>query len=135
MKNIFFNIAAIDPGRSKWGVAILDHRGEILFRAIYPIELFSHTFGLLCDKYSCKLAVLGNQTNHLYFQKLIADLNIPCELIDERFSSEEARKLFFNLEPVQGWRKLLPGWLLYPHRDYDDVSAVVLGRRYLELGN
>lgn len=132
MKNNFLNIAAIDPGRFKWGLAILAPDGEIVFRAIYPIESFSHNFASLCEKYSCYLAVLGNQTNHAFFLKHLIAMGMAYELIDERFSSEEARSLFFQLSPPRGWRRLIPKWLLYPPDDYDDVAAVVLGRRYLQ---
>lgn len=55
-------------------------------------------------------------------------------LVDERLSSEEARRRYFAENPPRGWRRLLPWTLQTPPVPIDDYVAVILGERYLRRG-
>ena len=129
-----FNILAIDPGKFKWGYAIVTQQGQILKKGIESVEDLQGFAQQLQSEYQVSCIVLGNQTNSSYFHDQLKDMGLEIELIDEAYSSQEARSLFFEIHPPRGWRKLIPGFLLYPERDYDDITAVVLARRYLLKG-
>ncbi len=59
-------------------------------------------------------------------------MNLSIILVDETYSSLEARKLFFEAFPPRGWRRLIPSGMQVPPRDYDDFSAIILARRFLD---
>ena len=78
--------------------------------------------------------VIGDGTTHKYYLSIINDYfsTIDCELIDEKYSTEEARKKYFKLNPPKGWKRFFPVSLLIPDIEYDDYTAIVLAERYFE---
>lgn len=83
--------------------------------------------------YKINLIVLGNQTKSEHFFKVLSKLDIKIVLIDEKNSTLEAKDLYFEIYPPKGIKKLFPKGLLYPPRDFDDITAIVLARRYFCL--
>ena len=67
-------------------------------------------------------------------QQTLAGILPDLELIacDEAYSTEEARTLYWELNPPQGWRRLMPLGMLTPPVPLDAYAAVVLARRYLK---
>jgi hypothetical protein len=51
--------------------------------------------------------------------------------VDERGTTLEARRRYWQLFPPRGWRRLLPQGLRQPPRDWDDVVAQLLLERRL----
>ncbi len=56
---------------------------------------------------------------------------LPLATVDERFTSEEARRLYWVENPPRGWRRLLPVSMQMPPEPYDDYVAVILAQRFL----
>jgi len=52
--------------------------------------------------------------------------------VEEAHSTEEARNLYWQENPPQGWRKLMPLGMLVPDVPLDAYAAVILVRRFLE---
>ncbi|MCH3914335.1 MAG: hypothetical protein LKE29_03425 [Acidaminococcaceae bacterium] len=48
-------------------------------------------------------------------------------------STEEARKLYWQVNPPKGLRKLLPTSMQVPPENLDGLAAVVLVKRYLKM--
>jgi RNase H-fold protein (predicted Holliday junction resolvase) len=126
-------ILAIDPGREKIGVAILDLGGNVVSKAIVSFSEFTSW----CDKINAERkffrVAVGDGTGKERVIDFLEQRTIPYTLVDERGSSEEARELYFREHPPRGWRRLIPRSLLFPERNFDDWQAVVIGRRLLEL--
>ncbi|HIU63744.1 MAG TPA: pre-16S rRNA-processing nuclease YqgF [Candidatus Avacidaminococcus intestinavium] len=124
----------IDPGSSKTGLALLTCSGEIIRRRIalttnFEAELVSFLAGVLP-----RVCIIGNGTRSKEHQKRLMECWPQCTIIelDEAYSTEEARKLYWQLNPPTSWRKFLPLGLLKPPVALDDYAAVILVRRYLE---
>jgi RNase H-fold protein (predicted Holliday junction resolvase) len=126
-----FNILAIDPGRSKWGEAVVSESKEVLHQGIYPLQVLYPTVENLVKEFQIKCIALGNQTGSALFETQLEPLGVLIYLVDERYSSLEARKLFFLSHPPVGWRRFIPMTMLTPERDYDDYSAILLAKRFL----
>ena len=56
----------------------------------------------------------------------------PLYLVDEKYSTEEAKTLYWKLFPPRGWRSLIPLGLQTPPEPLDGYAAVVQVRRFLE---
>ncbi|MCL6624359.1 MAG: pre-16S rRNA-processing nuclease YqgF [Fimbriimonadales bacterium] len=131
-------ILAIDPGRSKCGVAVV--RGDtenvvILARTICEVEDLSSTLSRYCSEHSPDVLVIGNGTNSKDIQKLVRTAlpALPLLIVDERDTSLRAREKFWEVTPRRGWRRLLPSSLLDPGKPIDDFAAVVLAERALKV--
>jgi RNase H-fold protein (predicted Holliday junction resolvase) len=125
-------ILAIDPGRAKCGVAVVDIAGQVLDRRIVSLDSVGAAAAELAARYSPERIVLGGATAaKLVEQELhAACMQMPIERVDERHTSEEARAIYLVDHPARGFQKLIPGSLRVPDQPYDDYVAVILGRRW-----
>ena len=125
----------IDPGRSKTGLALVDAAGKILALHIaltenMEAELRSSTSGIALAG-----VIMGNGTNHKAIGVAVRSVlpKTPLELVGEAHSTEEARSLYWQENPPQGWRRLVPLGMLVPPEPLDAYAAVVQVRRWLSL--
>lgn len=124
-------VAGIDPGRDKCGVAVLTHAGEIIFQQVIETKNLQATFQELVKNFDLKLAVLGNGTTHKAAKEIVEKI-LPVKVIDEKHTTEEARRLYWQKKPPQGWRKFLPVSMQVPPVPVDDIVAEILAKRFLE---
>ncbi|MEN3185397.1 MAG: hypothetical protein ABDK94_01990 [Atribacterota bacterium] len=123
---------AVDPGKEKVGMAVLSEEGKIKWMGIVSVTGFQREIEGLRSRFSFQKAVLGASTGKERIIKILQELGLEIMLVDERYSSEEARELYFKESFPSFWRKILPLSFLFPRRPYDDWQAVVIGRRYLK---
>jgi RNase H-fold protein (predicted Holliday junction resolvase) len=123
-------LAALDPGRSKCGLA-LAQAGQVTAAVLPPAAALEqlgrwHGQGL-------QRVLLGNGTGSGSWRRQLQQLGLELELVDERGTTLAARERYWQLEPPRGWRRLLPAGLRPPPRDLDDVVAQLLLERHLGL--
>lgn len=130
MKN---EILAIDPGREKTGIAILNNSDVLEHKIINSEELVQIIKSLL-EKYIIKTIVMGNGTSSKKKYDLLKREFIDRDivLINEYRTRDEARKLYFQENPPKGWKKLIPLGMQVPPVPVDDYAAIVIGRKYLK---
>ena len=130
-------IVAVDPGREKCGVAVMDGGQGILHREIVAAQRLSMVVSALLAKYECQRVVLGNQT----FARSVRESLQPLidhgqaseiAMIDERGSTGEARARYWQEYPPTGWRHFIPLGLLVPPCAVDDFAAIILAERYFQ---
>ena len=124
-------IIGVDPGRDKCGIAVLNSEGELKFNGVIPTGEFESTLKKLSAQFNIELAILGNGTTHAEAEKKIIALNLPVKIVDEKFTTEIARRLYWKKNPPKGWRKLLPTTLQVPPEPVDDIVAEILVLRHL----
>lgn len=124
-------IVGIDPGRDKCGVAVLSGDAEILFEQVIETAEFENVLKKLIEQYDLQLAILGNGTTHKNAEKILRGLNLEVKVVDEKHTTEEARKLYWKKNPPQGWRKFLPTSLQVPPEPVDGIVAEILVKRHL----
>lgn len=130
MKN---EILAIDPGREKTGIAILNN-SDVLEHKIINSEELVQTIKFLLEKYIIKTIIMGNGTSSKKKYDLLKREFIDRDivLINEYRTTDEARKLYFQENPPKGWKKLIPLGMQVPPVPVDDYAAIVIGRKYLK---
>lgn len=126
-------ILAIDPGREKTGIAILNNSDVLEHKIINSEELVQIIKSLL-EKYIIKTIVMGNGTSSKKKYDLLKREFIDRDivLINEYRTTDEARKLYFQENPPKGWKKLIPLGMQVPPVPVDDYAAIVIGRKYLK---
>ncbi|MER3472447.1 MAG: resolvase [Armatimonadota bacterium] len=125
-------ILAIDPGRSKVGLAVVQSDGRVLYRAVLALEDFAREAETLCERFRPQRIVVGGGTGLRALEPLLRQLlpDVPLQVVNEAYTSEQARRRYLRENPPKGWRRLIPAFLRTPEQPYDDYVAVILAERY-----
>jgi hypothetical protein len=141
-------ILAIDPGRSKSGVAVakcpkyacgdqhaVEAACQIAFHEVVPTVDLPAKLAELSGLYDVDVVVLGNGTGSGHIAECLAACKIArVEIVDEHRTTLDARKRFFRMNPPRGLNRMIPLSLQVPCRPYDDYVAIILAERYLASG-
>jgi RNase H-fold protein (predicted Holliday junction resolvase) len=125
-------IIAIDPGTKKCGYAVVDSNLSVLQRKVAVTEKITESVRESFRVYKAEKIILGNGTNYKQIEKKLRE-NFPqlkIILIEEDFSTLEARKKYFEAHPPRGIFKIIPLSLRVPPCHYDDFVAVLLAEKY-----
>ncbi len=125
----------IDPGRDKCGVAVLTAAGEIKFQRVVPTEELDGVIKNLAAELKIISVILGDGTTHKAAAQKISAAGLKFQLVDEKHTTEEARREFWKKNPPRGWRKFLPTSMQVPPEPVDAIVAEILVRRFLNTLN
>lgn len=130
-------ILGFDPGRDKCGMAVMAKENrQVHFHQVVESAKAMATLEQLCQQFPLELVVMGNLTTaKSWQQKIKSNLppSIPIVMVDERNSSLEARDRYWQMYPPRGLTKLIPPGMRIPPRPIDDIVAILLIERYLNL--
>ncbi len=126
-------ILAIDPGREKCGVALLEKNGQALLRQVTPRkELAGKIRSILADNPVEVILIGGSTAGRAVADDLArAGIRAVPQFIAEKDSSREARERYWRENPPAGLWRFFPVSLRTPPRPIDDIAAQILGERYL----
>jgi RNase H-fold protein (predicted Holliday junction resolvase) len=134
MMNSKSAILGFDPGRQKCGLAVMASNRQLLYHQVVPAEGALATIQSLCQQFAVELVAIGDQTSaKAWFEQLAGNLpdRVRVVLVDERYSSLEARERYWQMYPPTGLARLIPKGMRVPPRPVDDIVAIVLIERYL----
>lgn len=127
-------VLGFDPGRDKCGIAVMGLDRQLYYHKVILAEEAIANIKVQLQKFTVSLIVMGDQTTaKKWKQQLNQELSKPRNiiLVDERYSTLEARDRYWQMYPPQGIIKLLPKGMRQPPRAIDDIVAVLLIERYL----
>lgn len=127
-------ILGFDPGKDKCGVAVMGLDRQLQYHEVVSSREAIATIDDLYQKYPISLLVMGDQTTSKRWKQEIQEKLSPTVniiLVNERYSSLEARDRFWLMYPPKGLTKLLPKGMRTPPRPIDDIVAILLIERYL----
>jgi RNase H-fold protein (predicted Holliday junction resolvase) len=127
-------ILGFDPGRDKCGLAVKGKDQEISYHQVIPSDQAIATIKQLCQQFSIETIVMGNQTTAKQWRSQIREVistTVPIVLVDERYSSLEARDRYWQMYPPKGLQRLIPQGMRQPPRPIDDIVAILLIERYM----
>ncbi|MBF2089752.1 MAG: pre-16S rRNA-processing nuclease YqgF [Synechococcales cyanobacterium K44_A2020_017] len=128
-------ILGFDPGRQKCGVAVMALDRRLLFQQVVSAEQAIATIDTLQQQFPISLMVMGNQTSAKQWKQKVVD-ELPTSLrvvmVDERYSTLQARDRYWDMYPPKGIRRLLPQKLRSIPRPIDDIVAILLIERYFD---
>ena len=132
-------VLAIDPGRSKCGVAVCTPRDDsdrpkILHREVVPTEkLVMHVMALL-ETHQPDVVLMGDGTQSATLRKAVVKAlpdGIPFEEVPEAFTSQRVRARLQKEWLPKGLVRLLPSGLRPAPKAYDDYVAALLAEDWL----
>ncbi|MDI6731433.1 MAG: resolvase [Candidatus Margulisbacteria bacterium] len=127
-------ILAIDPGREKCGLAILTEKGEVILKEIAARREIAYRVMDLTNNYQFPTLVVGKSAFGKEVEKDLMRLDIKANIIfiSEKYSTLEARSLYWQDHRPKGFWRLIPTSWRVPPAPIDDYAAVVLGKRYFK---
>jgi len=136
-------VLAIDPGRSKCGLAVVtrgpgnaETGASVLHQAVAATADLQRSLAELSARFSLDAVLVGDGTNSAELVRMAESAqDAPVLIVDEKFSTVAARRRYFEKNPPRGLRRLIPLSLQVPPRAYDDYVAVILAERFLTLAD
>ncbi|ERN40835.1 putative endonuclease involved in recombination [Rubidibacter lacunae KORDI 51-2] len=127
-------LLGFDPGRDKCGLAVLADAHPIAHEVV-PAAVALATIAAWRDRYGSVQLVMGDRTTSREWQARIrAQIpDLAIALVDERNSTLEARDRYWQMYPPRGLMRLIPQGMRLPPRPVDDIAAILLVERYLQL--
>ncbi len=124
-------VMAVDPGRRKCGLAVVSPTG-VMERSIVPTEQLEAAIEKMLGRHSPGALVVGGSTGSKeVINRLKRVLSLSPRVVDERYTTERARKRYFVDHPPRGIWRLVPLGLQVPPVPYDDYAAVVMAEEFL----
>lgn len=125
-------VLAVDPGRDKCGLAVVDAAGRVLHREVCPTGQLPVRAQDLGERFMVAALVVGDRTGARATAAALRGIaGLPSlTFVDEAGSTLEARERWRREVPARGWRRLLPRALRLPAEPIDDWAAVILADRY-----
>ncbi len=127
-------ILGFDPGRDKCGIGVMGLDRQLLYHEVVLANEAIANIERQLQQFPVSLMVMGDQTTAKQWkQRLHQELNQPINiiLVDERYTTLEARDRYWQMYPPQGITKILPKGMRQPPRPIDDIVAILLIERYL----
>lgn len=129
-------VLSIDPGHSKCGVAVVGAASGVLFAKVIPTDDVDKCVHGLLERFSINAILLGSGTGSRAIRQLLNGIeNVPIIAVDERWTTLDARRRYFQDHPPRGWRRLIPLSLQVPPEPYDHYVAILLAERYLKMNS
>lgn len=129
-------ILGFDPGRDKCGIAVMGAERKLHYHQVVSSSEAIAAIQSLCQKFALERVVMGNQTTAKSWKAQIEPIlphEVPLVMVDERNSSLEARDRYWQLYPPKGLTRLIPLGMRLPPRPVDDIVAIILIERYLNI--
>jgi len=127
-------IIAIDPGTKKCGYVVVDSDMSVLQKEVIPTDNIVNNIEDSFKVYKINKIILGNGTNYKNIENRLKNHfpKLKIILIEEEFSTLEARKKYFKANPPRGIFRFIPLSLRVPPCHYDDFVAVILAEKYFK---
>lgn len=126
-------ILGFDPGRQKCGIAVMGLDRSLYYHEVVSAEAAVATIEELRQQFPVSMVVMGNQTSANDWKQRLSAVTDPLRvvLVDERYTSLEARDRYWQMYPPRGLVRLMPQGMRTPPRPIDDIVAILLIERYL----
>lgn len=129
-------VLAIDPGREKCGIAVIDSETGVLVKEITASASIGQRVNTLYNTFKPNNVILGDGTNSRTILRVLDIYSqIKIELFDEKNSTMLARMRYFKDNPPKGLRKLIPITMQTPPVNIDDYAAIILAESFIESLN
>ncbi|HSM80512.1 MAG TPA: resolvase [Nodosilinea sp.] len=126
-------ILGFDPGRQKCGLAIMGLDRGLYYQQVVAADAVLAEIAVLRQQFPISTIVLGDQTASQGWKDALSQLPDPPRimLVDERYTTLEARDRYWQMYPPAGLAGMVPQALRTIPRPIDDIVAILLIERYL----
>lgn len=132
-------ILAIDPGKDKTGIALVQEDGSLERKQVVHTVHFEEELMNFLDGKSFSACVMGNGTRHQVMQQRMEtwlkkqNLSLPVTLVDEKYTTEMGEQWYWKDHPAKGFSRLIPQGMRAVPVPIDDYVAWIIGCIYLGI--
>jgi len=125
-------VLAIDPGKKKCGIAIVDNRLRFITGAVVNSKELVQRIKTYLERYEINNILIGSGTSSGEMIEIISKRfpNAMVIKVTEKDTTMQARKRYFEYHPPTGLLKIFPISFLIPPRPYDDFAALLIAERF-----
>jgi RNase H-fold protein (predicted Holliday junction resolvase) len=126
-------IIGIDPGRTKCGVAVVDENGVRESMDVVEAQRLADRVAEAVAAGGVVGICIGDATASGPIAQLCRSRwpAIAVHIVDERNTTYQARRRYYDEHPPRGLLRLVPQGLLVPNVPLDGYAAVLIIERYL----
>ncbi len=130
-------LLAIDPGTRKCGLAIIEvSQRRLLLLKIVNLDKLPNILKLYFEEFMLKTIVIGDGTGYKIVKTIIEDMfgsKVKIYRVQERSTTLKARQLYVKMakNPLDWLIRFIKSFFV----NLDDLSAYIIGLRYLNNGN
>lgn len=124
-------VLAVDPGRVKCGLAIVDTHDGVLARGIVATDVVALVAEKWVAQHRPTLLVVGKGTSLRELRARLERVGLPLVIQPEENTTLLARDRYYEENPPRGWQRLVPRGLLTPPVPVDDYAAVLIAESFL----
>lgn len=132
-------IFAIDPGKDKTGVALVEEDGSLIEKKVVPTKHFEEAIAPMVTGKLISACVMGNGTRHQVMEKRMNqflkdhDMLVSVTLVDEKYTTEMGEQWYWKDHPARGLARLIPKGMRTVPVPIDDYVAWIIGCIYLGI--
>jgi len=125
-------LVALDPGRSKCGLVLIDsEHNRVLEGKVVPPQAVMAWVDHWHEQHSLDQVIVGDGTGSAqWLQAFNRFANVQS--VNERGTTLRARDRYWDLWPTKGWQRLLPKGLRLPPNELDAIAALVMAEDHLK---
>lgn len=126
-------VLAVDPGKTNCGLAVVKFAPgveDICLRENVDAQMLRQRLKEVAEEYSVDITAIGSGTFSEHALEKAVSAGLPnVQIIDERFSTMEARVRCVESTPTPWYLRIIPKTLRLPKGHCDDWAALILAER------
>ena len=125
-------LISIDPGKCKCGLVLVDLNQKKVDQAIVlKTEALPKYVKTLISVEKISKVIIGNGTTSKQNIEKLEFINKELLIVEEKNTTFRAKKRYFELFPIRGFKILLPREIFIINKNLDAVSALIILEDYL----
>ena len=124
-------LISIDPGKYKCGLVLVDLNKKKVDQAIVlNTEFLPKYVKSLNSLENISKVIIGNGTTSKQNLEKLKFINKDLIVVEEKNTTLRAKKRYFELFPIRGFKMFLPKEILIMNKNLDAVSALIILEDY-----
>ena len=124
-------LISIDPGKCKCGLVLVDLNKKKVEKAIVlNTEFLPKYVKSLNSLENISKVIIGNGTTSKQNLEKLKFINKDLIVVEEKNTTLRAKKRYFELFPIRGFKMFLPKEILIMNKNLDAVSALIILEDY-----
>ena len=127
-------VITIDPGKNKCGLVLAEISEKKVYKAItLKSELLADYVRNLNTVEQISKIIIGNGTTSKETKEKLNFFKKEIITFDEKNTTYRAKKRYFELFPINGWKFLIPREVFILNKNLDAISALIILEDYCKI--
>ena len=127
-------VLSIDPGKSKCGLILAELNEKKVYEAkVLDSELLENYIKKLNNVEDISKIIIGNGTTSKETKEKLNFFKKEIITFDEKNTTYRAKKRYFELFPINGWKFLIPREVFILNKNLDAISALIILEDYFQI--